>query len=186
MANELLEKQPSCNTHASENAQHPDRSEEMQGPPQIAQQEANRNQIEENPKRPRNAIMRNAALAIDIPNRHFANRSAMPGRQGRNKSMQFAIERHLFQNLAPIGFEGRSEIVNINAAKLRHQPVGAFRRNAAQPEIIDSHFAPATDNVVALGNLLQKHWDIRGIVLQVPIHGDDVFTTSMIEAGSQR
>ncbi len=30
--------------------------------------------------------------------------------------MQFAIERHLFKDLTPVGLERGSEVVNVNAA----------------------------------------------------------------------
>ena len=76
--------------------------------------------------------------------------------------------------------------MNIDAAQLGHQPVGAPGRNPAQPEIIDSQLAPAAYDVVAFGNFLQKNRDVGGIVLQVAVHGDDVFAASVIEAGCKR
>ena len=75
--------------------------------------------------------------------------------------------------------------MNIDAAQFGHQPVGAARGNAAQPEIIDTILAPAADDVVALGNFLEEQRDVGGIVLQVAVHGDDVFAAGMVEAGSK-
>src|SRR5215470_7794994 len=109
----------------------------------------------------------------------------MPRSQRRNEAMQFAVQRHLLENLSAIGFERGSEVVNIDAAQLRHQPVGTPGREAAQPEIVNTHFAPAADDVITLGNLLQKNRNVGGIVLQVAIHSDDVFATRMIEPGCE-
>ena len=99
--------------------------------------------------------------------------------------MQFSVERHLLQYFAAIGLECRAEIVNIDAAELGHQPVGTPRREAAQPEVVYSILAPAADDVVSLGNLLQENRDVGWIMLQVAIHGDDVFATGMVKAGSK-
>src|SRR5262249_32863173 len=73
------------------------------------------------------------------------------------------------------------EVVDINAAQLRHQPIGASGRNAVQPEIINADLAPAADNVVSLGNLFEKDRNVRGVVLQVAVHGDDVLAARMIK-----
>ena len=99
--------------------------------------------------------------------------------------MQFAVERHLFENLAAIGFEGGAKVVNVDAAQLGHQPVRHAGGDAAHPEIIDAHLAPAADDVVAGGNLFQKQRDVGGIVLQIAIHGDDVLAPGMVETGGQ-
>ena len=70
--------------------------------------------------------------------------------------MQLTIQRNLLQQIAAISLERRAKIVNRHAAQLRHQPVGATRRNAAQPKIINALFAPSADNVIAFGNLFEK------------------------------
>src|SRR5215470_15273016 len=107
----------------------------------------------------------------------------MPRSQRRNEAMQFAVQGHLLENLSAIGFERSSEVVNINTAELRHQPICAARREAAQPEIVNAHLAPAADDVVSLGNLFEKNWNVGGIVLQIAVHGDDVLAARMIEPG---
>src|SRR2546430_1571207 len=99
--------------------------------------------------------------------------------------MQLSVERNLLQNLATICLKGRAEVVNIHAADFGHQPVGATRWNAAEPEIIDAAPAPTTDDVVAVGNLLQKKRDIGRIVLQIAVHGNNVFAAGMVEAGGK-
>src|SRR5579863_835298 len=99
--------------------------------------------------------------------------------------MQLTVERNLLENLPPVGLERRAEVVNIDAAQLGHEPVRNPGGNAAHPEIIDTIFAPAADNVVTGRNLLQENWNIGGIMLQIAVHGDDVFPARVIKTRSQ-
>ena len=99
--------------------------------------------------------------------------------------MQLTVERHLLKDVAAVGLEGGAEVVDIDAAQFGHQPVGTTRRNAAQPEIVDALLAPSADNVVAFGNFLQEARDVGGIVLQIAVHGDDVFAAGVVETGRQ-
>src|ERR1700722_7190423 len=124
----------------------------MQRTGKIFQQEANGNEIEKYAKRSRDSIMRSAALAVDILDRNFDDRSAIPRCQRRDEPMKLPVKRHLPQNFPAVGFERRSEVVNIDSTQLRHQPVGAAGWNTAQPEIVDAILAPAANNVVSLGD----------------------------------
>src|ERR1700693_1637476 len=99
--------------------------------------------------------------------------------------MELSVERNLSQDFSAVSFESGAEIVDVNAAQLGHQPVGAARRKATQPEIVDAILAPAADDVVTLGNFLEEQRNVGGIVLQVAVHGDDVFAAGMVEAGSE-
>src|SRR5271157_3720154 len=75
--------------------------------------------------------------------------------------------------------------MDIDAAQLSHQPVGAARRDPAQPEIVDAILAPSADDVVALSNFFEEQRNVGGIVLQIAIHGDDVLSASMVESSSE-
>src|SRR5437773_11277615 len=130
--------------------------------------------------------MRIAPLTVHGANWHYNNRSPVQGSQGRNEAVQLPIQRNLFKNVSPIRFKGRAKIVNVHSAQLGHQPVGAARRNTAQPEIVNPLLAPAADNVVTLGNFLQKNRYVGRIVLQVAIHGDNVLAARVIKASRQR
>src|SRR5260370_40653026 len=99
--------------------------------------------------------------------------------------MQFAVEWDLLQNVATIGFERSTKVVDVDAADFRHHPVGDARGNAAHPEIVDANFAPSADDVVAGGNLFQEQRNVVGIVLQIAIHGDDVLSAGMVEPGRE-
>src|SRR4051812_10238706 len=99
--------------------------------------------------------------------------------------MQLTVQRDLLDQFAAICFKGGAEVVDVHATQLRHQPIRDARWNAAHDEVIDALLAPSADDVVSLFQLLQKQRDVVGIVLQVAIHGDDVLTASIVEAGRQ-
>src|ERR1700690_412497 len=106
----------------------------MQWARKIAQKKANGDEIEEDTESAGDAVMRNAALAVDVADRHFADRCAIPRSQRRDEAVQFAVERNLIENFAAISFEGGAEIVNLDAAQLGHQPVRNAGGNAPHPE----------------------------------------------------
>ena len=45
-------------------------------------------------------------------------------------------------DLAAIGLEGGSEVANVDAGKLGHEPVWAAGGNAAHDEVVDAVLAP--------------------------------------------
>src|SRR5690348_9912249 len=107
------------------------------------------------------------AFAIHIANRNLADRGAIPRCQSRNKAMQLTVQRHLVDDLPPVGFEGGAKIVNVDIAELSHQPVRATRWNASHHEVIDSLFTPSADDVVPLPQFLKEARNVVGIVLKV-------------------
>src|SRR5258708_39631924 len=107
----------------------------------------------------------------------------MPRRQRWNKAVHFSVKGHLLEDFAAVGLEGGSEVVNVDAAQLGHEPVGAAGRKAAQPEIVYAVLAPSADDVIPLGDFFQENRNVGGIVLQIAVHGDDVFAAGVIQSG---
>src|SRR5581483_4671634 len=173
----FLDEEPRRDPHTTENAQHADRAEEVKRAAEVFQQETNGDEIEEHAESSRDAVVRNTALTVYVADGNFADRRTVPRGERWDEAMQFAVQRHLFENFAAICLKGCTKIVDVNAAQLGHQPVRATGRDASEPQIIDADFAPAADDVIALGNLFQKHRDVGRIVLQIAIHGDDVLAT---------
>src|SRR5580658_2484159 len=169
MAQEFFDSQPGYYAAAPEEAEQTEGSEEMQRTGKIAEQEANGDEIKENAEGAGNAVMRSAALAVHIADGNFADGCAIPRGQRRDEAVKFAVERHLVEHLAAVGFERGTEVVNIYAAELGQQPVRHAGGDAAHPEIIDANLAPAADDVVTGGNLLEEYGNISGIVLQIAI-----------------
>src|SRR5437764_9246288 len=94
---EFFNKKPGGDAHPSKNAHHSDRAEEVQWASKILEQEPDGDQVEKYTESTRDSVVRNAAFAVDITNRHFADGSAVPRSQSRNEPVQFPIERDLLQ-----------------------------------------------------------------------------------------
>jgi len=105
MPQEFFRCQPNYKSAAAEHADDAQRAEEVQRARKIAEQKADRNQVEENAEGAGNAVVRNAALTVHIADGNFANRGAVPRSQSWNEAVQLAIERNLLEDLAAIGFE---------------------------------------------------------------------------------
>src|ERR1700737_50947 len=186
MVQKLFNRQPAADARSGQNAEHTERAEEMQRTGQIARQETNGDEIKKDAESAGEPVMRNAALAVCVLDGHLADGSSMPGGQRGDKAVQLSIQRNLVEDLPTVGLESGAEVVDVHTAQFGHEPVGAVRRDAAEPKIVDAALAPAADDVIALGNLFQKQGDVGRVVLQVTVHGDDVFPASMIEACCQR
>src|ERR1700690_1071458 len=185
LVHEFFDAEIGGDCESAHDAKHPDRPEEVQRARQILQQEADRHQIKEHTEGSRDSVMRSAALAVHVLDGDFDDRRAVPRGQRRNEAVHLSVERNLGEDVATIGLESYSEVMDIDAAQLCHEPVGAARWDAAQPEIVDAILAPAADDVVALGNFFEKKRNVGGIVLQVAVHGDDVFAARMVESGGE-
>ena len=99
--------------------------------------------------------------------------------------MHLAVERNVLDDLAAVGLEGGSEIVDLHAAECCHKPVCNEGRDAAKDKIIAALTAPSADNVVAFFELGQETGDLVGVVLQVSIHCQNEVTLRMVEAGGK-
>src|SRR5579872_34617 len=185
VSQELLDPQPRHQRASTHHADHAKCSKKVQRPGEITQQETNRDQIEKDTERARDAVVRSPPLTVDIADRDLADRSAIPRRERRYEPVKFTVKRYLLENLAAVSLESSSEVVNVHAAQLGHQPVGDAGRDTAHPGIIDAHLAPSADNVVTSSYSLEKKWDVRGIVLQIPVHSDNVLPPRVIESGGQ-
>src|SRR6202521_6067926 len=158
LVQELLQNEPAGNSAARHYAEHPNRAEEMQRAGKIFEQEADGDEVEEDAEGARDSVMRSAAFPVHVLDGYFDNRRAVPRRQRRNEAVELSVERDLSQDFAAVSFESGAEVVDVNAAQLGHEPVGAARREAAQPEIVDAILAPSADDVVALGNFFEEQW----------------------------
>ena len=87
--------------------------------------------------------------------------------------MHLAVEPDILDHLAAIGFEGAAIIVQWHAQQDGNQPIGDDRREPAGQSAVLPRAAPAGDDVIALGELGDKPWNVGWIVLPVGIHWDD-------------
>src|SRR4029077_310631 len=161
---------PAAEHHANQAG----RSKEMQRTSHVAQEKTNGEQIEEYAESSRDAVMGFSAGTNDIADRYFYDLGSVPGGKRGNEAVHFTVQPDIFDNFAAVNLEGRTEIMNINAEKFGHHPVGDARRNAAQEEIIDTFLAPAADDVAARGfERLEHGGNVIRVVLKVAVHGND-------------
>src|SRR6185437_10942429 len=110
----------------------------------------------------------------------------VPRGKRRDESVHLAVKRNVLNDLATVGLEGGTEVVDIDTAQGCHQPVGRARWYTAHDEVIAAMGAPTTDDVIALFELRKKIRDLVGIVLKVAVHGEDVVAGGVIESGGKR
>src|SRR5262249_9159970 len=116
--------------------------------------------------------MRPAAHPLHIFYRDFCYRGAFEASQRRNKTVHLSVERDALQDVTAVGFEGRTKIVQRHTASARHQPIRDLRWEGT-PHTVLTMLPPATDDVIALRDLIEKARDVLRLMLQVTIHGDD-------------
>src|SRR5208283_2747385 len=185
VVHDLVENQPTGDSAPSQNAEHSQRAEEVQRARKIFKQEAYGDEVEKDAEGARDSVMRCAAFPVDVLDGNFDDRRAVPRGQRRNEAVQLSIELNLPQDFPPVSLKSRAKVMDIDAAQIGHQTVGATRRETAQPEIVDAILAPSADDVVALCNFFEEQRNIGGIVLQVAVHGNDVFPAGMVESSGE-
>src|SRR5256712_96385 len=182
---EFSKQQKSSREATRRRAQQSPTAEKLQRFRRIIQQEFDTDQIQHNGDSSRETVIRFAALPRQVLDRNLCNACTGPACQCRNKAMQFAVEMEILDGFAPVSFERRPEIMQVEAAKTRHEPVrGAARKLPSQPGIVPLK-PPAADNVVSLAHLGNERRDFDGIVLKISIHRNNDVASRKIEAGFQ-
>src|SRR5207253_1039566 len=84
------------------------------------------------------------------------------------------------------GPERAAHVFNLYAGDLTDQPVAGQTRNSAHEEPVLPVRTQTKDRVVSFIEFVQQHGDIGGIVLQVPVHGDENIPARPVDARLQR
>src|SRR6266853_50170 len=92
LVQELLQNQPAGDSAACHDAEHPNRTEEVQGAGKIFEQEADGDEIEEDAEGARDSIMRSPTFPVDVLYWYFNDRRAVPGRQCGDEAVEFSVE----------------------------------------------------------------------------------------------
>ena len=169
----------------AEHAERAEGAEEVQRAGHVAEQEADGEQIEEDAEGAGDAVVGLPCCAGGVGDGDLADAGAVPGGEGRDEAVHLAVEGNVLDDLAAVGLEGGAEVVDVDAAEDRHEPVGDARGNAAEEEVVAALLAPAADDVVALFELGEEVGDLVGVVLQVAVHGEDEVALGVVEAGGE-
>src|SRR3569833_2005468 len=108
------------------------------------------------------------------------------GSHGGNEAMHFRIQRNLFDETGPVGLERAAVILDRHSGDFGNQGIGDTRRDLARDQLVLPVEAPADDDVVTLVDLAQQRTYIRGIVLQITIHGHDYIAARLGNACRHR
>src|SRR5215472_19187035 len=103
---------------ACRRARKSDSAKEMHRSSEILQQKSDRQDIEQNPERPAQAIMRSARRSRRILNRHLRHTRAVKTRKRRYEPVKLAVEVNVFQHLRAICLERRTEIAQVQTRRL--------------------------------------------------------------------
>ncbi len=99
--------------------------------------------------------------------------------------MHLAVEARLLHHLRPICLERAPVVVQTNTRDSADEAIRKPRRQSTNQPVLPFS-PPAADDVVPLVDLVEQQGDVCRVVLKVPVHTDDDFSASMVEAGSHR
>ena len=182
---QLEDHEPEGDCAAGEDARGTDDAEEVQRTRHVLEQEADGEEIEEDADGAGDAVVALAGDALGVGDGDLADGGAVPGGEGGDEAVHFAVEGDVLDDFAAIGFEGGAEVVDVHAGDGGHELVCGAGGDAAQKEVVAALGAPAGDDVVALFELGEELGDLVWVVLEVAVHGEDELTPGVVEAGGE-
>src|SRR3989338_2099162 len=111
-------------------------------------------------------------MAFVVLDREFGHSESPLGGKYGDKTVHIAIQGNILKNFAAVLFETAVEIMQGDAAPLRHDAV----ENLGRPGLVDGvmpDFPPADDEIKALVQLCNHSRNFRRIILQVRIKVDE-------------
>jgi hypothetical protein len=175
--------EPCRHAESGDHAEGTNCSKEVQRAGHVAEQEADRQQIEEHSEGAGDAVMTLSVLAGRIGDGDLADAGSIPGGERGDEAVHLAVERNVLDDFTAVRLEGRTEVVDIDATERRHEQVRGAGGDAAQEEVVSTLCAPAADNVVSLFQLCEEVGDFLRVVLEVTVHRQDEVSLSVIESG---
>ncbi len=108
--------------------------------------------------------------------------------------MHLAVQLHVLNDVAPVGLERAAKVVEADSGDGADEAVGDARRELSPEFTVLAVAAPATHHVHRIRGLshhstlkpLQQAADVRWVVLEVPVHGDDDRAPSRFNARGHR
>ena len=151
----------------------------------IAAQEPDRDQVQHHAHRTRNTILAAAELARAVVDGHLGHGAAHLAGQRGDEAVQFAVEMHMLEHVAPVRLEAATVIVQPHVRYVGDEAIGHHGRQLAIPVAILPVEPPAADDVVALVNLGHEQRNVHGVILQVGVHGDDYIAACVVKAARE-
>ena len=117
---------------------------------------------------------------------HLGAASTQLMSQHGNEAMHLAVKFEFDGNLTADCLECTSEVVDGKTSGARDQPVRNFGRDLPTDHVVLPVFSPAVDQIVSLFQLVQHHWDVARVVLQIAVDGDDEVAGRVLNARKHR
>src|SRR4029077_2603543 len=112
------------NQSAQRRSSQAQRAEEMHGPGEVFQQEADGENIEQHAKRSAQPVMGFTSRAWSVADGNLRHAGAVEARERRNEAVQFAVQVDVFQNFGAVRLKRGAEIAQIKSGSSSHEPVG--------------------------------------------------------------
>ena len=117
-------------------------------------------------------------MVLDI---HFGHLGALLLCQNRYKAVELPIESHVLRDLSLVHPERAAVVLEVDVCGISNDPVGDFGRDFSKYKSIFSIGSTAGYHIPFLVDCFLEHaWKVGRIILQIPIHGGDVFPCGLI------
>ena len=170
---------------AGEAAGHAEQAEDLEGAGRIAQEELDRQEVEEDLGGPEDVVFGLALQAGAVTDLDLGDGDAHRAGDGRDEPVELAVEIDALDDLPAEGLERAAVVVELDAGEPGDEPVRHDGREPARQEPVLPVLPPAGDDVVAGVDLGEQGGDVGRIVLEVGVQGDDDVPPGEVEPRGQ-
>ncbi len=107
-------------------------------------------------------------------------------RENIDEAVHLTIKRHGLGKLAPQRAQGAAQVFRLHAGHFANKPIAQQAGNFANEKVVLPIGSETENGVIALAQLGEQERNIRRIVLQIAVHGDDDVARGPVDARLQR
>ena len=160
-------------------------AEEMQRPVPVTPDERDGQQIEEAAQVALDAVARPPVLTRAMVDGKLGNAEPAVVRKHRNKAVQLTVEAKPVHDFRAVRLQPAVHVVQPHAGEAARDGVEDPGEDASRKRVAAVRL-PAGDEIEAFVELREQARNLRGIVLQIAIDGDDRLAVRLIEPGAER
>src|SRR5262245_39118458 len=163
-----------------------DQPEDLQRTRRVAEQELDRQEIENDADGSRNTVLRSAVHALAMIDRHLADQHALFARDGRDEPMHLAVQLDRFDDFRAKHLERAAVVAQLYTGGPRDQAIGEKRWQQTGDEGVLAVATPAAHDIELLVfELLHQPRNVRRIVLEIAVGRDDHPAARRRETGGE-
>jgi len=167
-------------------AEEPAEPEDVDGLLRVAVQEQDHPEVQNDLDDPLEPVVRDAVHARMVKDGHLRDPCAVPVGIHRYEAVHLAVERDAFEDLAPVGLQGATVVVQVHAGRARDEAVGDAAHEIPLEGVVVAILAPSRDQVESLVQFGDNLGDVIRVILEVPVHGHDDLAAGIGETGLHR